>query len=74
MFKRKWELAIDLLDDASSWDLAPRLTLADSGYGESTAFRDALVERGCSYMVGIPGKHLVWPPGSNPRPERHNVS
>ena len=67
VFKRKWELAIDLLDDALSWGLAPRLTLADSGYGESTAFRDALVERGCNYLVGIPGKHLAWPPGSNPR-------
>lgn len=72
VFKRKWELAIDLLDDALSWDLKPRLTLADSAYGDSTEFRDALGERGCNYLVGIAGKRLAWPPGSNPRPPKRN--
>lgn len=72
VFRRKWELAIDLLDDALSWDLRPRLMLADSGYGDSTEFRDALVERGCNYLVGIAGKRLAWAPGSNPRPPTPN--
>src|SRR5688500_5520576 len=44
VFKRKWELAIALLDEALSWGLAPRLALADCGYGDSTEFRDALSE------------------------------
>jgi SRSO17 transposase len=70
VFKRKWELAIELLDGALSWDLAPRLVLADSGYGDSTEFRDALVERECQYLVGISGDHLAWPPGSRPRAPR----
>jgi SRSO17 transposase len=67
VFQRKWELAIDLLDRALSWGLAPRLTLADSGYGDCIAFRDALIARGCRYLVGISGEHLAWPPGSHPR-------
>lgn len=67
VFKRKWELAIDLLDDALSWGLPSRLMLADSGYGDSTEFRDALTERGCPYLVGLSAERLVWPPGSNPR-------
>lgn len=67
VFKRKWQLAIDLLDDALSWGLPPRLMLADSGYGDSTEFRDALVERDCRYLVGISGERLIWPPGSKPR-------
>ena len=67
VFRRKWELAIDLLDEALSWGLAPRVTLADSAYGDSTEFRDALVARGCHYVVGISGQRLAWPLGSRPR-------
>lgn len=67
VFLKKWQIAVALLDEALSWDLAPRLVLADAAYGESTQFRDALVERGCSYLVGIPCDHLAWPPGSHPR-------
>ena len=70
VFQRKWEIAIDLLDDALGWGLVPRLVLADAGYGDSTEFRDALVERGCPYLVGISGSHHTWPPGSNPRPPK----
>lgn len=70
VFKRKWEIAVELLDDALAWGLPPRLMLADSGYGDSTEFRDALVQRGCNYLVGISGDRLVWPPGSNPRPPK----
>jgi hypothetical protein len=72
VFKRKWELAIDLLDEALSWGVTPRLALADSGYGDSTEFRDALTARGCRYLVGLAGDRLAWPPGSNPRPPRTN--
>lgn len=70
VFRRKRELAIELLDRALAWGLAPRLTLADCAYGDSTDFRDALMERGCRYLVGISGDHVAWPPGSHPRPPR----
>lgn len=56
-----------LLDDALSLGLSPRIVLADSGYGDTTQFRDALVERNCTYLIGIPGNHMCWPPGSRPR-------
>lgn len=67
VFKRKWEIGIELLDDALSWGLPPRVVLADAAYGDSTEFRDALVARKCRYVVGITGTHLAWPPGSRPR-------
>src|SRR5262245_21425919 len=67
VFLKKWQIAIALLDEALSWELAPGLVLADAAYGESTQFRDALVERGCPYLVGIPCDHMAWPPGCNPR-------
>jgi SRSO17 transposase len=67
VFKRKWELALDLLDEALAAGLPHRVVLADAGYGDSTEFRDGLTERGCNYVVGVSGIRLVWPPGSNPR-------
>lgn len=72
-FKRKWEIGIELLDDALSWGLPPRLMIADAGYGDSTEFRDALGERDCQYLVGISGNHMVWPVGSNPRKPKRST-
>jgi SRSO17 transposase len=66
-FRRKWEIAIDLLDRTLDWGVRPRLALADAGYGDAVAFRDALRERGFQYIVGVTGTHLVWPPGAAPR-------
>lgn len=70
VFKRKWELALDLLDQALTWGLDRWPVIADSGYGEITEFRDELVQRGFEYVLGIPGNHSIWPPGSNPRAPR----
>jgi len=72
VFQRKWEIVIDLLDDALRWGLPKRLMIADAAFGDSTEFRDALVERGCPYLVGIAGSHITWPPGSSPRKPKHN--
>jgi SRSO17 transposase len=66
-FQHKWQIAIALLDEALSWGLPKRLVVADTGYGDSTKFRDALVQRECPYLVGISANHLVWPPGSQPK-------
>ena len=70
-FQKKWQIALALIDQALEWGLPKRPVLADSGYGEVAEFRDGLVERGLQYIVGVPGNHLIWPPGSNPRvPQR----
>lgn len=66
-FKKKWQIALELLDQALAWGLPKRTVLADAGYGEVTEFRDELAARHLHYIVGVPGNHLVWPPGSNPR-------
>ena len=71
VFKRKWEIAIDLLDDALRWGLPPRVLIADAGYGDSTGVRDALFARKYRYVVGLSGIHLAWSPGSNPRLPQH---
>lgn len=66
-FRKKWQIALDLLDQAQSWGLDSRTVLADSGYGEVVEFRDALLERGMDYIVGVPITRLIWPPGSQPQ-------
>jgi SRSO17 transposase len=67
VFKRKWEIALELLDEALVAGLPPRVVLADSGYGDSTEFRDGLRECCCNYLVGISSNKLAWPPGSKPK-------
>jgi len=70
-FKRKWEIAIDQIDDALRWRVRRHPVLSDAGYGDCSEFRDALTERRLPYVVGVNSAHLVWPPGSNPsRPTR----
>jgi len=68
VFRRKWELALALLDEARAAGSPKRLVLADAGYGDSTDFRDGLDARGCPYLVGVAAGRLAWPPGSTPQP------
>lgn len=73
VFKRKWEIALELLDQALESGLPRRVVLADAGYGDSTEFRDGLQARGLNYLVGVSNIRLVWPPGSNPRLPKRNA-
>jgi SRSO17 transposase len=60
VFRKKWELALDLLDQARGWGLPDRIVLGDAGYGEATEFREGLQERGLRYAVGIAPQAGVW--------------
>ena len=51
----KWELALECLDELAEWEIAPVPVLADAGYGEITAFRTGLEERGLEYVVQVKG-------------------
>jgi SRSO17 transposase len=67
-FRRKWEIALSLIDDLLDQDLPLAPVVADAGYGNATEFRDALAARGFSYAVGIKGDTSVWPQGTGPLP------
>ena len=59
----KWQLALDMLDEAAGWGLAPPLVCADAGYGEITAFRSGLDEREIPYIVQVkPSTSAYLPP------------
>jgi SRSO17 transposase len=61
VFRKKWELALELIDQAFAWGLTkPQAVLADSGYGDNGAFRRGLAQRGLSYAVGITRDVVVW--------------
>jgi SRSO17 transposase len=67
-FRPKWQIALRQIDDALRAGVRKHVVLADGGYGEITEFREGLAERGLSYVVGISGQPIVWPPESKPRP------
>jgi SRSO17 transposase len=60
-FQTKWTMALDLIDEARSWDVPAGIVAADAGYGNIADFRLGLVERKLQYAVGIGSATAVWP-------------
>jgi len=71
-FLTKWQLALELIDEARGWGLRCGVVLGDAGYGESTEFRQGLETRQLPYALGIPSTLRVWPkpPRLRPAPGR----
>lgn len=63
VFRRKWEIALDLIDRARGNNGPSLPVLADAGYGDAREFRDALAKRGLKYVVGVSSQTSVWRPG-----------
>jgi SRSO17 transposase len=62
VFQPNWRLALALIDEALGWGLPkPPVVLADASYGDVTAFREELEQRGLAYAVGISKSLAVWP-------------
>lgn len=59
-FQTKWQLALELIDEARQWGLRCGVVLADAGYGEVTEFRQGLEARQLPYAVGISSSWGVW--------------
>lgn len=53
LFRRKWEIALDEIDQLIAADLPRGIVLADAGYGAITEFRLGLTERRLPYAVGV---------------------
>lgn len=68
VFQTKGQIALSLLDKALAANVGRWPVVADAGFGDSSAFRDAIVARGLKYVVGINKTPTVWGPGSNPKP------
>ncbi|ANZ13533.1 IS701 family transposase [Streptomyces noursei] len=59
--REKWRLALDLIDEAIAWGLAPQVIVADAGYGQNTAFRQALADRGLDFIVAVRADESAHP-------------
>lgn len=60
--REKWRLALDMLDEArDDWGLAARPVIADSGYGDATAFRLGLAQRDLNYVVAVKASTTAQP-------------
>jgi len=66
VFRTKWQIALHQLDWALAAGVRKHIVLADAGYGDVHDFREALSARGLSYLVGVNGQPVVWPPESQP--------
>jgi len=60
IFKTKPELALEMLARAKTDDLLGDIVLADSGYGDSSAFRAGLRELGLEFAVAIKSQAGLW--------------
>jgi SRSO17 transposase len=51
--REKWRLALDMIDEARAWRIEPEVVATDAGYGDITAFRRGLSQRGIGYVVQV---------------------
>jgi len=59
-FRTKHTMALAMIERAIKDELPRGVVLADSGYGNSSAFREELRYLGLDYAVGIEGSTRVW--------------
>src|SRR3989442_10273053 len=69
-FQPKWQIALGQIHAVQAEGVPPAPVLADAGYGDTTAFRDALTTAGLAYVVGVKKETTAWPPGQAPRPPK----
>jgi SRSO17 transposase len=70
VFRTKPLIAAEQIQQAVV-DGVPRApVVADAAYGNDTKFRQALLDMGLEYVVGIQPTLSVWPPGKEPLPPK----
>nr|WP_162240354.1 transposase [Nocardia arizonensis] len=58
--RRKWEQALEMIDELLAWGRRPPPVLgADAGYGDATEFRTGLTDRGIAYTVAVKGARTI---------------
>ena len=69
-FKPKWQIALDLIDQAVSWGIPKGVMVCDCAYGNGNTFRQGLVDRELFYVAEIEAKTIVF---NEPRKTRRRV-
>jgi SRSO17 transposase len=63
----KWHQALEMIDQACDWELTSLPVVADAGYGDITAFRQGLTDRGVDYVVAV--SHTISAYANDEQPE-----
>nr|WP_246107579.1 IS701 family transposase [Saccharothrix saharensis] len=66
--REKWRLALDMIDELLDWGMPRRPVVADSAYGDNTAFRQGLTDRGLTYAVAVSASTSLHPGSTAPVP------
>ena len=69
-FQPKWQIALGQIRTVQAEGMPRAPVVADAGYGDTTAFREALTAAGLAYVVGVKKETTAWPPGEAPRPPK----
>src|SRR6266480_4443750 len=67
-FQTKPQIALEQIRAAKAAGLPIGMVLADAGYGNETAWREALGEMELEYCVGVQSVTTVWAAGTGPVP------
>lgn len=62
----KWQMALEMIDELIGWGRTPPVAVADAGYGDTTAFRQGLTDRGIGYVVAVKGATSAHPGDATP--------
>jgi SRSO17 transposase len=69
-FQTKPQIALEQIRTAKAAGVAVGVVLADAGYGNETAWREALEGMGLKYCVGVQSVTTVWVAGTGPVPPK----
>jgi len=69
-FLAKPEIALEQIQAAKAAGVPIGIVLADAGYGNETAWREALDEMELEYCVGVQSVTTVWAAGAGPVPPK----
>jgi len=59
-FKTKWQIALELIDQALSWDIQKGVVVCDCAYGNGNPFRQGLIGRELCYVAEIEAKTIIF--------------
>jgi SRSO17 transposase len=60
VFKTKWQLALDQIDEIRAWDVPQGVIVTDIGYGRINEFRHGLIARNLLYLTEVEAKTIVF--------------
>jgi SRSO17 transposase len=64
--RTKWALALEMIDELATWGQRPPGLVGDAGYGEITAFRQGLTDRGIPYVLAVKAATTAHPAAAVP--------